>query len=141
MLLVPKVQNKASTSYIFFKNLYVNSFFFSFFLRIFLCTFSFINGIFKLKTSPEASNFYDAISLFTSCYNVCSKWQIFSLEIHEKSTKNKRFQCVITQVILAKILEIKSKYKCELYYTFGIINIDNNRSCKKLFLPSFNQKI
>ena len=68
-----------------------------------------------------------------------SKQQILGflrLEIHKKSTKNKRFQWAVP----VKTSWTK-KYKFNLYFTFKIINIDN-RSYRKLFfsnppLPTF----
>ena len=58
--------------------------------------------------------------------------QFSGQEIHEKSTKNKGFQCLVTQVVMIKNSWNKSKYKFNFYFTFEIINI-HNRSCRKLF--------
>ena len=64
--------------------------------------------------------------------------QFSGQEIHEKSTKNKGFQCLVTQVVMIKNSWNKSKYKFNFYFTFEIINI-HNRSCRKLFfLPLLN---
>ena len=79
---------------------------------------------------------YDVWFLRCEARHAYSKRQILGflrLEIHKKSTKNKRFQWAVP----VKTSWTK-KYKFNLYFTFKIINIDN-RSYRKLFLfkPSF----
>ena len=60
------------------------------------------------------------------------------LEIHKKSTKNERFQCAITQVVLLK--NSWTKPNTNLIFTLpprlSLLIIDHAESC--FFLPLFN---